>query len=478
MIKVKKFSKLILIQILVVSMVFCTIPFNVFSEEPGVYQLKDLELQVTVPKGYIVITRNTPESDTTFSKLGVTKSDITSKFESSNIYLNAISNIYNEEIVVTNIKSIISNFSLLSDTILNVFATSFVKQYKDYGVDVLKYEIYHHSQAKFIKVYFVDEENSIYGLQYYTIYGSKAMNFTMRSSEGQISARQESVMQTMVDSIVYDNAPPVVEAGEDTNSFIYTDVDSGVMFTVPANWEQKEFYEEREVLDAKFVSTKEDGCTMIYGSTDMWSQLSAFDKVGYNRSDINNSAFTMSDIAEMYSTTADKISTVTYNGVEYFKGVTNYTSDTYGVDITVTMTQLVYIDNGWMYMFQFGGTSTHKLYSDFESLLKSVQYPTISNVGGIGLTNNTSNNLNDNSDDNFGIVVVTLLIVVAVIVVAVVIFRKKNNELANCTPIYNTPTPESPSNSKPIIHCTKCGQALPPNNNFCHICGTKIEKEI
>lgn len=250
-------------------------------------------------------------------------------------------------------------------------------------------------------------------------------------------------------------------------------------FTVPANWKQKAFSKDREFIDVKFVSTKEDGCTMIYGSTDMWSQMSASDRVGYTRSDLNNSAFTKSDIAEMYSTTADKISTVTYNGVEYFKGETSYTSDTYGVDITVTMTQLVYIDNGWMYMFQFGGTSTHKFYSDFESLLKSVQYPAVSNVGGVGSTNNTtSNNLDNGSDDNSGIIaVVVLLIVFAVIVVAVVISRKKNNEPANYTPIYNTPTPEPPSKPEPVIYCTKCGQALPLDSDFCHKCGTKVFKE-
>ena len=130
-------------------------------------------------------------------------------------------------------------------------------------------------------------------------------------------------------------------------------------------------------------------------------------------------------------------------------------------------------------MFQFGGTSTHKLYSDFESLLKSVQYPAVSNVGGVGLTNNTtSNNLDNGSDDNSGIIaVVVLLIVFAVIVVAVVISRKKNNEPANYTPIYNTPTPDPPSKPEPVIYCTKCGQALPLDSDFCHMCGTKVFKE-
>ena len=444
------------------------------------YDLDELGLQVTIPNGYAVITRDTPASDPIFSDLGTTKSALISQFESSNIYLNAISDTYNEEVVVTMMENSLTNFSLLSDTTLNTLASTLVNQYTDYGINVSKYDIYQHSQAKFVRLYFTDTGKTVHGLQYYTIYDGKAMNFTMRSYEGRLSSRQETAIKTIVDSIKYDKAPPVADRGEDTNSFIHTDTDSGVTFTVPANWKQEAFSKDREFIDVKFVSTKEDGCTMIYGSTDMWSQMSASDRAGYTRSDLNNSAFTKSDIAAMYNTTADKISTVTYNGVEYFKGETNYTSDAYGVDITVKMTQLVYIDNGWMYMFQFGGTSTHKLYSDFESLLKSVQYPTVSDVGGVGSTNNTtSNNTNDNTDDSSGIIaVVVLFVIVAVIVVAMIVSRKKNqSEPANYTPIYNTPTPEPPSRPEPTIYCTKCGQALPLDSDFCHKCGTKIIKE-
>ncbi len=475
----KRTLRFVFIQTIILVIVACTIPFTMVSAASNTYDLDELELQVTIPNGYSVITRDTPASDPIFSDLGTTKSALINQFESSNIYLNAISDTYSEEVVVTMMENSLTNFSLLSDTALDTLASTLVSQYTNYGINVSKYDIYQHSQAKFVRLYFTDTGKTVHGLQYYTIYDGKAMNFTMRSYEGSLSFRQETAIKTIVDSIKYDKAPPVADQGEDTTAFIHTDTDSGVTFTVPANWKQEAFSKDREFIDIKFVSTKEDGCTMIYGSTDMWSQMSASDRVGYTRSDLNSSAFTKSDIAEMYSTTADKISTVTYNGVEYFKGETNYTSDTYGVDITVKMTQLVYIDNGWMYTFQFGGTSTHKLYSDFESLLKSVQYPIVSDMGGVGSTNNTpSNNTNDNTDDSSGIIaVIVLLIVVAVIVVAVVISRKKNNETTNYTSIYNTPTPEPPSNTEPSIPCKNCGQALPLDSMFCHKCGTKVFKE-
>lgn len=474
----------------------------------GSYDLDELELQVTIPNDYSVITRDTSASDPIFSYLGTTKSAVMSQFESSNIYLNAISDTYNEEVVVTMMENSLTNFSLLSDTTLNTLASTLVNQYTYYGINVSRYDIYQHSQAKFVRLYFTDTDKTVHGLQYYTIYDGNAMNFTMRSYEGSLSSRQEMAIKTIVDSIKYDKAPPVADQGEDTNSFVHTDTDSGVTFTVPANWKQEAFSKDREFIDVKFVSTKEDGCTMIYGSTDMWSQMPASDKVGYTRSDLGNSAFTKSDIAEMCGTTADKISTVTYNGVEYFKGETNYTSDAYGVDITMKMTLLVYIDNGWMYMFQFGGTSTHELYSDFESLLKSVQYPNLSDdteeindsINSFSYSNNDSRRDIYYSDKLFYYSVFLVIFILAVIIrykvkgrsrVHKAIKKDEQNRIENITcgesnfmdnntgdfNVSIDDAPELPIKTEPVVYCTKCGQALPLDSDFCHKCGTKVFKE-
>ncbi len=208
--------------------------------------------------------------------------------------------------------------------------------------------------------------------------------------------------------------------------------------------------------------------------------MSASDRVGYTRSNLNNSAFTKSDIAEMYSTTADKISTVTYNGVQYFIGETNYSSDTYGIDLSVSMTQLVYIDNGWMYMFQFGGTSSHKLYTDFEELLNSVQYPTVSNVSEGSSVNNIPSGTDNIDDSSVIVAVIVLLMIVTVIVVAVVLTRKKVVEKeieSSYTPNYNTNSPEPQINPEATISCKNCGRALPLDSVFCHVCGTRIHQE-
>ncbi|WP_434309573.1 zinc ribbon domain-containing protein [Hominifimenecus sp. rT4P-3] len=469
--------------VIVTIIAFWSISCNTAFAASNTYALDELELQVTIPTGYSVITRNTSANDPIFSDFGTTKSVLIRQFEASNIYLNAVSDTHYEEIVVTMVETHSDSLSLYSDTELNILASTLVNQYANYGIDAPKYEIYQHSQTKFIKSYFADTDNAVHGLQYYTIYDGKAMNFTMRSYEGSLSSRQEETIKTIVDSIIYDHALPAAAPGEDTNEFTHTDTDSGVTFTVPTNWKQEDFTKDREFIDVKFVSTKEDGCMIIFGSIDMWGQMSASDRVGHTRADLNNSAFTKSDIAAMYNTTADKISTVTYNGVPYFKGEINHSYTAYGLDILATMTQLIHIDNGWIYMFQFGGTSANKLYSDFESLLNSVQYPTVSDVEGIDSVNNAASafdNSDNNSNDNSVIIAVILLLVIAaVIVIAVVQSRKKNTKTANhasYAPICDTPAPELSDKSEPAIFCENCGQALLSDSKFCYVCGTPIIK--
>ena len=120
------------------------------------YSISELDLEITIPSDYSVITRNTDANDPIFDILGVSKSSVISQFETNNIYLNAISNITDEEIVVIMTDNTMNDFNLLSDSTLSMLMSTVVSEYENYGLSVSKHEIYQHKQAKFVKIYFSD----------------------------------------------------------------------------------------------------------------------------------------------------------------------------------------------------------------------------------------------------------------------------------------------------------------------------------
>ena len=473
--KMKWALRFVLIQTIILVIATCTIPFTMVSAASNTYKMDELGLEVSFPSDFTVITEDISSSDPIFDRLGTTKSALISKFKSGNIYMNAIpNNSSTEEIVVTMTNGVFDNLSVFSDGTLKTLASSLTKEYENYGITVTKYDIYQHSQAKFIRIYFTDTANSAYGLQYYTNYGAKAMNFTMRSYNGPISSRQESTIKTVVDSIKYNTDPPSNDPPKQTNSIEYLDKDTGVKFTVPDNWPEKELSKDREFIDVKFASTEEEGLVIMYGSADLWSQMSASDKVGYTRSDFDNSQFTISDMEEYFAVGTGKVSKATYNGVEYYITTQNATQEMYGTEFTVEMTRVVRFKNGWLYEFQFGGTRDNQYFSDFEALLNSVEYPNETPTSTPS-SNTGSLNTDNENDDGTVVGVVIFLLVVAGIVVFAVIYACKNKQEETVTPPPPIIVEDDNKIDENTKKCPNCGQELPLESAFCHICGTKID---
>lgn len=421
------------------------------------YTIPELDLTLSIPTEYDVFTLDMSGSDPLFSDYGTTKADIDAQFAASNICLNAISTVRNEEIVVTVSDSPLATFNGMGDTTLMTLASALADEYVNYGITVTDYDVYHHDQLTFIRIYFHDTEKTVYGLQFYTVSNEQAMNFTLRSYEGNISSSQKNAICTIVDSIRLNYEVEEAPAVEEVPAFIYTDKETGVAFTVPDGWNKSSLNEQRDYLDAKFESVKGPGLVIIYGSTDLWSEMSTSERAGYSRSDFSSDLFTKQDIAEMFGTSKYLVDDVTYSGVHYFKISTTTEKETMGLKVSVTMTQLFCVENGWGYTFQFLGDENSPYYSEFVSLIKSAKYPEVENSSSV-------------------LLVVALFAMLAIAVVAVVLIIKRRKAKKNIMATQPTPiiTSQPVVNKDETRSCPMCGTEVPASSVFCHKCGTRL----
>ena len=431
------------------------IPARAASEE---YEVSEMGISLEIPDEYIVFTRDMDKNDPAFADFGVSKETLMDQFDTGHIYLNAVLPSGNEEIVVTMEENIISEFNGLGETSLLMLASTLKDGYEEYGISVSSYDIYHHPQLEFIRIYFNTTDKTTYGLQYYTIYGGQAMNFTMRSYDGPISGSQERTIQNVVDSVDLHFYVPTKTPAAETPAFVHTDPDTGTTFTVPANWSVQPFSKERDILDIQFSCAEDPALLIAYASNDIWSELSFFEKLFMSREKTEDILSSTAQVAEEYGVPESSVSKMTYNGETYFIVEAPYTTDLYGTSFTATVNQAIHVEDGWMYMFNFYGDASNPHFDDFEKLLKSIEY------GDKGAT-------------GIGSGVVIIIAAVAIILCVIIIRKKKRQVKPAAAAMRESVQHVIPSNPD-CIYCHHCGNKLPSDSLFCNACGTRlIEKE-
>lgn len=447
----KKIAAMLMAIMLVSNLV---IPARAASEE---YVVSEMGISLEIPDEYIVFTRDMDKNDPAFADFDISKETLMDQFDTAHIYLNAVFPNGNEEIVVTMEENIISEFNGLGETSLLMLASTLKDGYEEYGISVSSYDIYHHPQLEFIRIYFNTTDKTTYGLQYYTIYGGQAMNFTMRSYDGPISGSQERTIQNVVDSVELHFYVPTKTPVEETPAFVHTDPDTGTTFTVPANWSVQPFSKERDILDIQFSCAEDPALMISYASHDLWSELSFFEKLFMSRSKAEELLSSTEYIAEMMEVPESSISKKVFNGKEYYFVETTYATEMYGMNFSSKVNLAVHIEDGWCYMFYFYGESNSPHYDEFVQLVKSVEYGDVGTSGA-------------------GVGIAVVIIITAAIVCVIVILKKKSKKRPATAATPKIAQPEILIDQD-YIYCHHCGNKLPNDSLFCNICGTKMIKE-
>lgn len=172
-------------------------------------------------------------------------------------------------------------------------------------------------------------------------------------------------------------ALPAAAAGTST----YTDKSSGTKLTYPSDWDL--ILQTNDLSKAKFVASG-SSVPMLYGCTDLWNNLTAARKKTLPRKDLNNDYFSKADIAELLSCDTGDVKLVSINDQDFFRAEVEKSGTSSGLKYTMTITQWVHVENGWFYLFQFGGNKNHSLYKSFLSVMGSAVF------GGSGSTSSGS----------------------------------------------------------------------------------------
>lgn len=477
------------------------------------YELEEVGISIELPEDYTTITRDTPADDPAYEAYIWDKETMDALFEQQDSYLNSSSLDYSKEISVTMIPMpIIKDFSWLNEANLETIAASFPDALEEMGGTYLRSELYQHSQVKFIKIY---AEVTLNGdsydmLKYYTVYDSKAININFFSYVEALDEEDEVLIRSVVDSARFgEEAIAAADLRE------YTDLETGLSFTVPEGWSQADMLPGHQVLKAKFLYDQDPDMMIAYGVVDTWSNMSNSEKVGLERWDVDQSYLTADDIADTYGVDAGDVSVVVFGGKEYYVANINLGAPL-GADLGeyFNSTVLLRIENGYMFQFFCDAKFADPQFKDMKALLDSARYPepvtstraAVPTVPPVLSADPAYNYTRDTGREerNAQMQFALAAIAFAVIGVAALLlwdwFRRKRARdggrdpapTSSFVPVQDTPAAEPVQPAPEALaetateaaaaeesggYCPQCGMRVPGDARFCHRCGGRLKTE-
>jgi len=364
-----------------VILLFLVFPISAKAVDSQSYTLDELGMTLEIPQDLMVFTREIDPDHPGLSALGLDAETLLEQFRSGHIYLNAISLDSAYEIVVTMASDsgigMLSDFNLFSDAKLKEIGESVIPDMEQQmGIVCRHWEVYPHPHAKFLRLEHEREAGgqTIFAIQYYTVYDGKAINITLHSYGGAISSATQKTLGRIVESVSFGLSAETASGAE------FSDAAIGVTFQVPPGWQQRDFSKEQPSLKIQYYNV--NGNAIQFGCLDAWEALPVSDKAGLVRSDISNELLTDYDIQQMLGSydinrgtnEITKVERERIGGVEYLKEYMSAAFQYGPASIEVNSIAHILFYDGMMYQFQFVGTEDAPAYQDYLEVLKSIRY--------------------------------------------------------------------------------------------------------
>ena len=242
--------------------------------------IDEVGVSLTIPSGYEIFIHGTKANDPRFEAMGLDGQTMENML-STELYLTALTNDLTSEIAITMAPNdFYEDYNLLGINAVKLLVESLYKDlFEEKGMEFIDYDIYQHEQALFVKYRFKNPATGGSAIQYSTIYDGKDINITFWSYDGDVSFGDWLLAERVTETIVFDKEPQKIPEKADTPSFIYTDKNAGISFTVPQNWVEEDFKKEREYITAKFACNTYPGTLIMYSGSDMWEEMPPSDRV-------------------------------------------------------------------------------------------------------------------------------------------------------------------------------------------------------
>lgn len=192
-----------------------------------------------------------------------------------------------------------------------------------------------------------------------------------------------SLVNVTVPVLDYSGTPvtisPRYAPATDGMSMTYRDAQNGLTFTIPNGWAVVENEDEGGIVSAKIRWESEDRkkhANVKYSAYDVYSAMlsEGFGKeeTDVDRTQINNSFVSKSDIADMLGISTNEIEYIKYGDYEYYTATVTRTETLEGFEMTITINSYINMNNGYMYFFSYTGDDSQ--FRDFEKMLISVKH--------------------------------------------------------------------------------------------------------
>ena len=365
--------KKMLSPVFVICLLICVV--QAFAEGSTIYHVDELGLNIAIPDELNVYVQGESNDGSLAETFGMTNEELNASMIEANTYILAFDSDFDYLIEIIKGESLDADYDKMSDAQLNEMISYFREVSEESGITVTGAEICRYDKTNFLKLHLTEPNNGypIYSLMYYTSHDGKAIAIRLWPFLSELDLTAENMADKIVSSVDFDEELPTSTEVAEENAYMTVE---GVSFSVPANWSNVPTIENINGYEISVFTCNDGlGVSFNYSAVDVWSTLPAAQKTLFKRSDINNSIFTLEQVARSVETreidVKDKYM-ATFNGREYFcVEMTKQYED--GVELYST--ELFYCENGYLFMFTFGDGPDSAYYSDFEALMNSVAYP-------------------------------------------------------------------------------------------------------